>query len=390
MPKTPKLRNATERMEFILGELEKDPTPGKQQSAASETEALEAQPEATDEGEVSPHEVETALAKLDSAKAEKAEAKAGAEDTPPPDPQKESDGEAEPETPALDPPKFWNAEARERFRLLSPQLQTYVLEQEENAHKARSKSINDAAEFRKAAEIERSQAGQQAQQLAQASVQVAQYLNSLVEQTRQTDPVLAQWNSIADKVKFATDNPQEYSRLHAAVQQRTEQLQAWERQRDQASQQAAQAQTAARETYLADQNRRLFDKIPEWREDASKARSGFDEVLSFAQSKYQVTPREIHNVGDHRLVLVLRDAMMKDRQIESLLAENAKLKVQKETTQARVAEKKVAPPAPRVAMPKAADEEQGTNTQRKRSVLNQARKTISDRNRADLVASVLE
>ena len=353
---------------------------------AIETPPVDTSTGATSEGEPSPDEVEAALSKLDSAKTEKVEAKTGAEETPPPEAKEKDEGEPEPETPALEPPKFWNAEARERFKALPPELQTYVLEQEENAHKARSKSINDAAELKKAAETDKVQAAQQAQQFAQANTQVAQYLNSLIEQTRQTDPVLAQWYAIPDKVKYATEHPNEYQRLHAAVMQRTEQLNTWEAQRNQAAQTALNATNTARQSFLAEQNRLLIEKIPEWK-DPDAARKSFGEVLSHAQSKYAVSPQEIHNVGDHRLVVVLRDNMALGQKVESLEAEVARLKVGKDTAARTAQEKKVAV-APRVIKPKAAEEGQG-DTQRSRDLINRARKTTSDRDRADLIAAAL-
>ena len=72
------------------------------------------------------------------------------------------DGEAEgePEQPAIEPPRFWDAEAKKRFSELPHGLQELVLAKETERDKATAKAIEEAALKRKAADGEASRIAQ--------------------------------------------------------------------------------------------------------------------------------------------------------------------------------------------------------------------------------------
>jgi hypothetical protein len=73
----------------------------------------------------------------------------------------DAEGEAEEaELPAIEPPRFWDAEAKKRFGELPPDLQELVLAKETERDKATAKSIEEAALKRKAAEGEASRIAQ--------------------------------------------------------------------------------------------------------------------------------------------------------------------------------------------------------------------------------------
>lgn len=86
------------------------------------------------------------------------------------EPETATDGEdAEPEDaeeaeeaelPAIEPPRFWDAEAKDRFRELPRDLQELVLAKETERDKATSKAIEEAALKRKAADGEASRIAQ--------------------------------------------------------------------------------------------------------------------------------------------------------------------------------------------------------------------------------------
>src|SRR6185312_11953486 len=67
----------------------------------------------------------------------------------------EAEGD-EPELPAIEPPRFWDAEAKKRFGELPRDIQELLSQNEDRSVKATSKSLQEAAEARKAAEIEAS------------------------------------------------------------------------------------------------------------------------------------------------------------------------------------------------------------------------------------------
>ena len=68
--------------------------------------------------------------------------------------------EGEPEQSAIEPPRFWDAEAKERFRELPTDLQELVLAKETERDKATSRAIEEAALKRKAADGEASRSSQ--------------------------------------------------------------------------------------------------------------------------------------------------------------------------------------------------------------------------------------
>lgn len=62
----------------------------------------------------------------------------------------EAEGD-EPEPPAIEPPRFWDAEAKKRFGELPRDIQELLSQNEDRSVKATSKSLQEAAEARKAA-----------------------------------------------------------------------------------------------------------------------------------------------------------------------------------------------------------------------------------------------
>lgn len=63
----------------------------------------------------------------------------------------------EPEVPAIDPPKSWSKEAHERWSKLDRETQEFLAARESEDQKAIKRSLNEAAEQRKAAAAEREQ-----------------------------------------------------------------------------------------------------------------------------------------------------------------------------------------------------------------------------------------
>jgi len=119
--------NATEK---------KDEAPVQSDAASLEGPNTEAEPAATDASEP-----ET-VADGDNAETEEGEA------------------EGEPEQHAIEPPRFWDAEAKERFRELPRDLQELVLSKETERDRATSRAMQEAAERRKAADGEASRISQ--------------------------------------------------------------------------------------------------------------------------------------------------------------------------------------------------------------------------------------
>lgn len=66
------------------------------------------------------------------------------------------EAEAEAEQPVIEPPKFWDADAKERFKALPPEVQDIIVRKEDERNTATSKRLQEAAERQKAYESEAS------------------------------------------------------------------------------------------------------------------------------------------------------------------------------------------------------------------------------------------
>lgn len=120
-------------------------------------------------------------------------------------------------------------------------------------------------------------------------------------------------------------NPAEYAAQWAESQAQQQQLQAV--QAEQARVMREQwSQTVSRE------GERLLDAIPEWR-DETVARSEKDALAEHAKSTYGFTEQELGGVTDHRLMLVLRDAMRWHKQQST--TQGATEKIRKKAKKAR-------------------------------------------------------
>jgi hypothetical protein len=371
--KTPEQMDDEARLEFILGHETKEAAP----------------PENPDEP--SPQEIEAAIGKLDSAEAVEAEAgKGGAEETQPP--AQENQGQTEPAKPALEPPKFWNAEAREKiWPTLSPDVQQAILHPEQEAEKARSRSITEAAELRKQAEQAAAAAAAEQQRVIADRQKATTELALWVQRMMASDPIIADGQRTDWAQAWKTDPAQagvKQAEYNARLQQWQAQYQALQGEMQQAFQAQAQQTNQARQAFLAKQNELLYERVPEWKEP-EKGRAEFKQVVDYARESYGVTPEEIHNLGDHRLVVLLRSDMMKSQRIANLEKEIASLKSAQENARQAIQQKK-ATPAPRTAAPKAASEEaQDQPTKTARDLRNRALRTGKDSDRIDAVLARL-
>jgi hypothetical protein len=76
------------------------------------------------------------------------------------------DTEIEPEVPAIEPPRSWSKDAHERWSKLDRETQEFLAARDSEDQKAIKRSLQEAAEARKAAEAERTQAGELTKRLA--------------------------------------------------------------------------------------------------------------------------------------------------------------------------------------------------------------------------------
>lgn len=212
------------------------------------------------------------------------------------------------------------------------------------------------AEQRKAIEAEATQYREQRDAYATLLPQ----LQGVLEQVVPAEP---DWDTLRKEL-----DPGEFAARFADHQRATQQLNAVRTEQERIQrEQAEEAQRNLAETLAAEQAR-LLEAIPEW-QDTSKASADKKALVDYAAG-LGYTEQDLANVNDHRLILMLRDAM-RYRELTTKGAE-------------AVAEKKVAAkvlkPGPRVEQPRKAQNE----------AVRRARKQLAQTGRPRDAANLIE
>lgn len=159
----------------------------------------------------------------------------------------DEDGEQdEPAPPAIDPPKFWDAEGKDSFAKLPAEAQKAVLKYEEQRTKAVAKAMQESAEVRKSFEAK------QQQLLETASRIEEQYVDPGMARMKEWDAYFA--SDEADEL--AQTNPAEYLRLQNAARREKREL-------DEAVAAKTRAERTAFAEFVAEQAKLIPELIPE-------------------------------------------------------------------------------------------------------------------------------
>ena len=113
-----------------------------------------------------------------------------------------------------------------------------------------------------------------------------------------------------------------YAEQRAAWQDRADQLGAIETEQKRVRDELRANYKAERDRMISQEAERLESAIPEWAADPEVARSDKQRLAQFAQTTYGFTPQDLEQVVDHRVILLLRDAM----QSHDMKAKGAKAK----------------------------------------------------------------
>ncbi len=151
-----------------------------------------------------------------------------------------------------------------------------------------------AAEYRKVLETETSAARQERAQLAAN-------LKLLDEAITEITPKEPDWAQIA------RDHPDKYAILHAEWQQGEKDRAEIRKQRDEAEKKVQADRFEAMQETVKVEREKLFDAIPEWKDDKVMTAEK-DEIVKFA-AKYNITAEDLKAITDHRHLVFLRDAM---------------------------------------------------------------------------------
>ncbi|QJP12095.1 hypothetical protein G4G71_22180 [Pseudomonas multiresinivorans] len=159
-----------------------------------------------------------------------------------------------------------------------------------------TRKTQEAAELRKQADSERSQANQEREH----------YFNNLQRMQVQLESVLEHQSQI-DWQKLIDENPVEALRQQHLLQERQARYQQVMAEQQLVAQQYQAEQAQAQASYLSEQREALLAKLPDWKDDA-KASAEQGAISKFLQEQ-GFDSAEIQAVIDHRHVLIARDAM---------------------------------------------------------------------------------
>jgi hypothetical protein len=151
------------------------------------------------------------------------------------------------------------------------------------------------AEERKAFEAERAAQRETLALYADRIEKLDAYLAS-------TQPAEPDWTALREK------DPVQYAIQREDWRRQQEDRQAVEAEKSRLAEQQAEEQKEAFRAYLEDQRSKLYEAIPEWK-DAEKATAEKTALYEAGAREYGFTDEDFASVVDHRLLLLLRDAV---------------------------------------------------------------------------------
>lgn len=174
---------------------------------------------------------------------------------------------------------------------LSKVIKSYQLEGHLNR---KSMELSDAKKaFEQEAQIQRQQFEQGLDQLKQSL--------TLANQMLQGEYAQINWDELEKS------EPLEYLKLRTKFEDRQKQLLQLYQLLQQEEQKRQETQTQAFKSMIEDESKKLLNSIPEWK-DAKVRQRDKDAIREYLKSN-NYSDEEIGQVYDHRLVLIVRDAM---------------------------------------------------------------------------------
>ena len=193
-----------------------------------------------------------------------------------------------------------------------------------------------------------------------------EYLDNLVLVERALAGAEPDWQQLK------AQDPKKYADARIAWDERKAQLDQIRTEQQKVRQEMNNALEDQKQRTLAVEAEKLEAALPEWAADPDAKRDEQRKIVQFAQTTYGFTPQELGSVVDHRVILLLRDAM-------------AQHELRSQGTKAKdvAREKRRKSPTLQPGNPKAA---KAKSKSRKK---NSARKKLSQTGRIDDAAAVL-
>jgi len=171
-------------------------------------------------------------------------------------------------------------------------VKSYQLEQ------AAQKRMQEASQTRKQAEAEAQQLAQQREQYAQALQIIEAQLNQVQE------PPKEYWD------KLYESDPLEWTRQRDAYRERKDKLVKVQQEQQRVQQEHQQQMLQAHRHKLAQEQNRLLERIPEWRNEDIASREK-QAIITYAQ-RLGYTEQELSVASDSRAIEALRKAYLYD------------------------------------------------------------------------------
>jgi hypothetical protein len=176
------------------------------------------------------------------------------------------------------------------------------------------------AEERKALDADKAQSAQDREAYAEALTKLEAFFAS------------AEQDDAAALAELRHTDPAEYAARVAEKQERANQLQAVKAERERLDAEKQRETASKRAEMVKEEEAKLLARLPEW-SDPAKRKEGQAQVVDYAISSLGLTPEEVNDIFDHRLVVALSKAAKWDA-----------LQAKKPTVQAKVDAVKTAKP----------------------------------------------
>jgi len=163
-----------------------------------------------------------------------------------------------------------------------------------------TRKTQEAAELRRTANAELEAAQSE-------RVHYQQNLETLQHMIQQSAPQEPDW------IQLATENPAEYVRQQALFAQYRARQQSLDLERQQLHEREQAEQERTAQQNRAEEKVKLFEAIPEWK-DVKRLKADKAALQDFASS-VGFTPEDVDTVDDHRLLVILRKAMLYDKAV---------------------------------------------------------------------------
>lgn len=146
----------------------------------------------------------------------------------------------------------------------------------------------------------------------QARTQALGEIQKVAEALEDAEVVFSQMAGNPPDPRLRASDPGEYAAQVAEYQQRQQVIQAIRQRRVQEQQKAQRLQQENLQDIMREENRRLQERVPEWR-DADVRQRELQQIADHFQREYGYTPEELGQVQDHRAMAIMRKAMMYDQ-----------------------------------------------------------------------------